>query len=142
MKSLPKIDLQPRVLEDVERLLAFVGQQPWGDPESRRREISAAFQKIRHSPLSRPVRKRVRGTNIEIRCYHCNQFVVAYAYLCPSPLFPSGLVTIRAVGHRRQRDVLFRVREVEAPGSGPALHTHDSNEIFGSHSSQFHAHQT
>jgi hypothetical protein len=120
VKLLPKIELCPQALEDIDELLRFVTRQPWGRPDERRTEIYAAFDRICLAPLARPVCKWVRGGRLGIRCYDVKQFVVAYAYIEPGHRYPGGCVRIRGVGHRRERDVLLGVTEnAVVSGSAP-----------------------
>jgi hypothetical protein len=116
-----------RVWTDIDACIAFVAQQPWGDPAAREREIHRAFEQIRVAPLSRPISGNVPGTGIELRCYNLRQFVIVYAYFPSNEACPHDLVIIRAVRHRRERDVLWGVREPGLQEPTPSLQTRDAS---------------
>ena len=107
----PEIAYQPRVRRDVRNLLDFIDRQPWGKPRDRRKEIDAAYERIRRAPFARPVCKWVRNGKIGLRCYYAGQFAVIYAYLGSPEAYPHRLVSIRAARHHRERDVLCGVTE-------------------------------
>jgi hypothetical protein len=115
MESLPHLELMPRVGRDIARCLYFVSLQPRGKPGDRVLDIERAIAKAWNYPRSAPVRSRVRSTGLEMRCVQIAQFVVVYAYLPPIDKLSQGIVSIRAVRHRRVRNVFSGVREADAP---------------------------
>jgi hypothetical protein len=125
VNPLPELSFMPRVWIDLDACIGFVARQPWGDPEEREREIHSAFEQIRQAPLARPISGWVPGTSIGLRRYYVRQFVVVYAYFSPAETGLRGLVSIRAVRHHRERDVLLGVREKSSSVPCPPLQTRD-----------------
>ena len=128
MKGMPFVHVMPRVGKDYRDCLGFVARQPWGDPAARRRDIDRAFDDIVDWPQAAPVRVRRPAVGLELRCRRAAQFIVIYAYIPPGPRFPNGCVSLRAVRHRRVRNVFSGVRdqpalayggEAAAPFAGP-----------------------
>lgn len=103
--------LTPRARRDIEKRVAFVARFPSGKPDERRRAIHAAFDKICEHPERNPVGVRRRRSGLELRRQNVDQFVIVYAYLPPVKERPWAIVTVRAVQHRRIKDVFFGVRE-------------------------------
>jgi hypothetical protein len=120
----------PRVWTDIDACMAFVAQQPWGEPAARERDIHQAFELIRLASLSRPISGLVPGTGIELRCYNVRQFVIVYAYFPSEDSSAQDVVIIRAVRHRRERDVLWGVRENAPHEPTPFLRTRDTSDEF------------
>jgi plasmid stabilization system protein ParE len=111
--------LTPRARRDVESRVAFVARFPSGKPEERRREIYAAFEQIRQFPERHPIEVRRRRSGLELRRHPVRQFTIVYAYFPPDKERPWAIVTVRAVQHRRIRNVFFGVREKGAVDDGP-----------------------
>ena len=126
VKPLPKAAFTPDADSDLKRLMAFIAKQPWGKPADRRREIHSAVRAIKRAPLARPVCKRLKDTNIELRRYFAGQFAIVYSYFDPTAELPAGLVSIRGIRHHRERDTLFRVRESGALELWNPLQTRDT----------------
>ena len=103
--------LTPRARRDLEECIDFVARFPGGKPEERRRDIHAAFQRIREFPEQHPVEIRRSRSGLELRRHCVNQFAIVYAYLRPVETLSFAIVTVRAIQHRRERDVFFGVRE-------------------------------
>jgi plasmid stabilization system protein ParE len=110
--------LTPRARRDIEKRVGFVARFPGGKPEERRREIYAAFQRIREFPERHPVEVRRRRSGLELRRHYVSHFAIVYAYLPPAEERPWALVTVRAIQHRRMRDVFLGVRENAPEGNG------------------------
>ena len=108
---LPSIDRRARVNRDIDRLLAFVGQQPYGDPEARRQDIERGIQQIAAAPLWNPIGSSDLERSPALRRLNVAQFAIIYRYFPPTPNNPAGVVSIRAVRHARVRNVLHGVRE-------------------------------
>jgi len=111
--------LTPRARRDIEKRTGFVARFPGGKPEERRREIYAAFNRICEFPERHPVEVRRRRSGLELRRHLVRQFAIVYAYLPAIEERPWGIVTVRAIQHRRVRDVFFGVRERGAVDDGP-----------------------
>lgn len=109
--------LTPRALRNIEERVAFVARFPGGKPEERRRAIHAAFQQICEFPERHPIEVRRRRSGLELRRHDVEQFAIIYAYLPPVEKRPCAIVTVRAVQHRRTKDVFFGVRE-NSPQAG------------------------
>jgi len=112
---IPDLTAMARVSSDVKRCIDFVRRQPWGKPADREHDIDVAIEKIREFPRRCRVTVRRRWRGVELRRFGAAQFVIVYAYFRPSARFPEGLVSIRAVRHRRERNVFAGVREPDPP---------------------------
>ena len=128
MEALPFLDLRPRVDRDIEECLDFINRQPWGKPNDRLRDIYRGIAKVWRDPTLCPVRARAPSTGLELRRRGSAQFVIIYAYRTPDARFPQGIVSIRAVRHRRVRNVFAGVRETDVPAysAPPRLRCHAS----------------
>ena len=115
MEGMPQLDLMPWVSDDVEKCVEFVARQPWGKPEERRQDIRRGITEALLAPKLNPVRLRRPSKGLEFRCRKAAQFIVIYAYLPPSRKFPDGVVSIRAVRHRRVRNIFGGVKEPATP---------------------------
>ncbi len=110
MQRLPLGRMTARARRDLDECLQFVADQPWGEPAARRRDILVEIRRIRSAPEQRRV-ETVRSSGVELRRRSAAQFVIVYAYFKPRKRLPHGLVSIRAIRHRRVRDVFSGVRE-------------------------------
>jgi hypothetical protein len=111
VKGMPFVHVMPRVSKDCRDCIAFVARQSWGDPAARRRDIERVCDDIVERPEAAPVHLRRPSVGLELRCRTAAQFVVIYAYVPPGPRFPNGCVSLRAIRHRRVRNVFSGVRE-------------------------------
>jgi len=111
VKSLPYVHWMPRVSNDLKQCLRFVAERSGGNTVNREREIFAGMAKIlRHPKASRVGTRRLR-LGIDLRGYHVAQFVIIYAYFEPNAVMESGMVSIRAIRHRRVRNPFHGVKE-------------------------------
>lgn len=110
-KPLPKLRLMPRAHRDIEDCVRFITRQPWGKPQDRERDIYCGIAAAHRWPFRSPVRVYRPRSGISLRRISAAQFVIVYAYIGPSEFAPNGIVSIRAVRHRRVRDVFLGVRE-------------------------------
>lgn len=78
------------------------------------RDIRKGVERIRELPARNPVRARRPQLALELRRQGAAQFAIIYAYLPPSTEFPGGVVSIRAIRHRRVKNVFAGVREGDA----------------------------
>jgi hypothetical protein len=69
------------------------------------------MREILAAPTLRRVEARRPKTGIELRRHAAAQFVLIYAYFAPDSVYASGIVSIRAIRHRRVRDVFSGVQE-------------------------------
>lgn len=111
MKSRPNVHWAPRVAKDIRRCIEFIGRQPWGKPMDRARDILKGINEAVEWPTLRPVSAFRPESGLELRCHYAAQFVIVYAYVEPDLEHSAGQVSIRAVRHRRVKDVLKGVRE-------------------------------
>jgi len=111
--------LTPRARRDVEKCERFVASFSSGKPEERRRDIYAGFGQICEFPKRHPVEVRRRRSGLELRRHPVRQFTIIYAYLPPDKERPWAIVTVRAVQHRRIRNVFFGVRETGGLDDAP-----------------------
>ena len=81
----------------------------------RVRAVFDAIRLIQECPKLSPV-EGISLTGLELRRSRANQFVVVYSYFEPSPADPDGLVSVRAIRHGSEEDVLFGVEEPRAGG--------------------------
>ena len=114
MKQGPFLHMMPRVHSDFERCLQFVARQPWGRPEERRHDLLTGISAILRYPGVGAIRARRPSIGLEFRTRRAAQFVIVYAYLRPNGRFPNGCVSLRAIRHRRVRNVFSGVREAVA----------------------------
>jgi hypothetical protein len=64
--------------------------------------------------LEYPKLRPIEGTSLiglDLRRRKAGQFVVVYSYFEPSPADPDGLVSVRAIRHVSEEDVLYGVEE-------------------------------
>ena len=115
----PDVHRMPRVARDIEQLLAFVTRQPWGDPTGRKKDICCGIDQIMAHPRRNRVCIQRLETGIELRRHNIAQFAIIYAYVPPDGEHPHGLVSIRAIRHRRVNNVFTGVREPHAPYRRP-----------------------
>jgi plasmid stabilization system protein ParE len=101
-----------RVSHDIESCVDFVSQSPNGNPVKREQEIFAALDGVYQYPKANRVQPRRR---LDFRKRSVAQFVIVYVYFEPNDVTPKGIVSIRAVRHRRVRDMFKGVREPVAP---------------------------
>jgi plasmid stabilization system protein ParE len=114
--------LTPRALRDIDARVDFVARFPGGKPEERRHDIHAAFQEICEFPERHPIEVRRRRSGLKLRRHQVKQFTIVYAYLPPEHKRPWSIVTVRAVQHRRIKDVFFGVRENTLAEEEPTLY--------------------
>jgi hypothetical protein len=112
----PKVHAMPRVARDMDQLLAYIARQPWGDLASRRNDMYRGISQIAAHPRRNRVCIRRAASGIELRRHNIAQFAIIYAYIAPNAENPRGVVSIRAVRHRRVSNVFTGVRE---PHSSP-----------------------
>jgi hypothetical protein len=101
----------PRVNSDLNDCVNVVAASPYGLAARREEEIFSALEKVYRLPKSRCVERRRRDSGIELRSYYVAQFVIIYAYFEPNAVMQDGVVSIRAIRHRRVRDAFRGVRD-------------------------------
>src|SRR5579884_3699744 len=111
MKRRPRLELMPRVDRDIKQCLDFVRRQPWGRPDDRQMDIYRGIIEVWREPERSSIKSRALATGVELRRHSSAQFVIVYAYLPPNQEFPDGIVSIRAVRHRRAKNVFSSVRD-------------------------------
>ena len=115
----PRLHAMRRVARDMDKLLAFIARQPWGDPASRKKDIYRGIDQIVAHPRRNRVWIRRNATGIDLRRHNIAQFAIIYAYVPPNADRPRGIVSIRAIRHRRVDNVFTGVREPHAPYRRP-----------------------
>ena len=120
MNRVPYLQLMPQALRDIKRCVEFIRAQPWGKPQERLRDILGGISKVLFDPRLAQVRAYRPLSGLYFRGRSAAQFVIVYAYFPPSRRFPLGAVSIRAIRHRRVRDVFAGVKEREAPYGVPS----------------------
>ena len=101
----------PRVKADIKECLKFVGKNRNGCAARRRDEILTALTSVYQHPKARRVALRRPSENIDLRVHHVAQFVIIYAYFEPNAVMQNGIVSIRAIRHRRVGNPFHGVRE-------------------------------
>jgi hypothetical protein len=114
----PALRAMPRVEQDIERILLFISRQPWGKPVDRERDIFQGIAQILARPRGNKVCIRRRATGVDLRRHTIAQFAIIYVYVEPNDEYPGGLVSLRAVRHRRVENVFSGVRERAPYGFG------------------------
>jgi hypothetical protein len=111
MEKLPKLHFMPRVPHDVDELLEFIASKSWGIPHARLRDIKRGIDEVCDRPLRSKVHHVRSDGEVEFRRHDVRQFAIIYAYYEPGGTSPNGMVSIRAVRHRRVEDVFAGVKE-------------------------------
>lgn len=114
MDTLPILHAMTRVDRDIEDCIEFIRRQPLGKPLDRERDLRNCFRDIVKNPTARRIVVRRRRTGVELRRRDAGQFAVIYAYFPPTEVHPLGVVSIRAVRHRRVKSVFYGVQETAA----------------------------
>jgi plasmid stabilization system protein ParE len=100
----------PQARRSLARLLRFLRQNEYGDPEARGIEIEQAIEKLRYAPL--------RCAVVAMRCGRSyrkltvGKFLVYYVYLPARGLETNGTLSIRAVKHGGGARPFAGVREI------------------------------
>jgi hypothetical protein len=81
----------------------------------RVREIMNAVRFLREHPALHPI-AGISRIGLPLRRRNAGQFVVVYSYFEPSPSEPRGLVSVRAIRHATEQDVLLGIEEHRARG--------------------------
>lgn len=110
-EALPDVEEVPRVERDIKARLGFIASTPRGKPRDRLRDITRGIAEIRIRPGRNSISVIRPGTGIALRRHSVAQFAIIYAYFEPDSAHPRGLVSIRAVRHRRVENVFAGVRE-------------------------------
>ena len=110
-----KLWLTPRARKDLADCMAYIQSQTWGRPHLRLFEIMQALQQLRWVPERRRVERYLRS-GIELRRTCAAQFVIIYCYFKPKSPIQRGLISVRAIRHRRVRDVFNGVRSPSPDG--------------------------
>jgi plasmid stabilization system protein ParE len=105
----------PRARNDFKECLDFIGRQSWGKPADRELDIFVGVEKIRRDPRRARVQARRPRTGVDLRRHDAAQFAIIYALIEPNDLMRKSIVSIRAIRHRRVRDVFQGVREPPPP---------------------------
>jgi hypothetical protein len=80
------------------------------------RDIANAMRFIQENPLLYPV-IGISLLGLELRRRQAGQLVILYSYFEPSPMDRDGVVSIRAIRHANEEDVLFGVNETRVDGA-------------------------
>jgi plasmid stabilization system protein ParE len=97
-------------LRSLASLLRFLKTNGFGDPEARRKQIQAAVESLRHSPLRCAV-VGVRGRLTFRRLIMDGRYYVYYVYTAPHGMSSGGTLSIRAVKHAASQNPFLDVRE-------------------------------
>ena len=121
MKPLPTLDYTKDAHRDFKRCRQFLRRQSPRSASRRRREMMNAVRRVRANPEINPVRKVDPVTGLHLRRHNVAQFVIVYVYFKPDASEPNGVVSIRAVRHAGEEDVLWEIRECgTADATNPA----------------------
>ena len=118
LEELPFLHTMSRVSDDLRECSDFISNQPWGRPDERRKDIARAVDAILRWPTLGAILVRRPSEGLELRRRRAAQFAIIYAYFPPGPQFPAGCVSLRAIRHRRVRNVFHGVKEPESPRYG------------------------
>ena len=113
----PPVEMTSRAKRDLADCLQFIADQPWGNEEARESDIRREMQRIRQAPEWRRVEITRKRSGIQLRRRSAAQFVIIYAYFKPKKRLPQGLISIRAIRHRRVKNVFLGVRSPPPPPS-------------------------
>ena len=115
---LARIHFTSRALKDLADCMEFVSRHSWGRPPDRLQDVMRALRQLCAAPSLHRIERVRKSSGIELRRSAAAQFVIIYAYRRPDLRWPAGRVSIRAIRHRRARDVFMGVREPPPPPSG------------------------
>jgi hypothetical protein len=115
---LPTLHWMPRAKLDIKKELNFIRRQPWGKPEDRELDIWRGVQNVLAHPEGARRERYLPRKKLWLRRGKAAQFVIVYALLPPKDPKSPGVVSIRAVRHRREADVFKGVKE-RLMGYGP-----------------------
>src|SRR5438477_13085990 len=90
---------------DIKKELNFIRRQAWGKPENRELDIWRGVQKVLAYPEVARQERYLPRTKLWLRRRSAAQFVIVYAILPSEDPRSPGVVSIRAVRHRREADV-------------------------------------
>lgn len=111
MNRRPLLHAMWRVQQDVADCLKFIKRQPGGKPRDRKLDIHRGIAYVHQRPTVRRVMTKSKQTGVPLRRHSAAQFVIVYAYSPPDAQRPDGIVSVRAIRHRRVRDVFRGVKE-------------------------------
>jgi hypothetical protein len=129
VNGLPSVKFTPRAHRDIKQCTEFVRLQPWGKPQDRLQDIYTGIGKILFGPHRAPIRARRPSSGLDLRRCDAAQFVVVYAYIPPNRKFPLGGVSIRAVRHRRVKNIFAGVKEREVHLMAPKWAQRDEKAV-------------
>lgn len=108
----------------------FLLRRGASQPARRIREVLKAARHISQCPKLYPVEAIHPISGLDFRRKNVGQFAIIYSWLEPNRALPNGMVSVRAIRHGAEEDVLFRVEESRVATSefGP-LRTHDHSSF-------------
>lgn len=115
-QRLPPLKMVKRARRDLANCLRFIAAQPWGNAAARDLDIRQGMERIREMPEWRRI-EITRHGDVGLRRRSAAQFVIIYAYFKPKKRLPQGLISIRAIRHRRVKNVFLGVRSPPPPPS-------------------------
>jgi hypothetical protein len=110
-KTKPILEFTAGSRRDIERCRLFLWRKPGGQPAQRIREVKREARRLTSDPKLYPVESVHPVSLLEFRRKNVGQFAILYAYLEPTAALPGGVVSVRAIRHGAEEDVLFRVEE-------------------------------
>jgi hypothetical protein len=117
LKTPIKLSFTPRARRNIDECLEYIGRFPRGKPADRMQDLMRGLELVHQSPERNPIEAWRRTSGIALRRQYARQFAIVYSWFCPDEKCPGGEVSIRAVRHRRVKNVFLGVRETdEAPG--------------------------
>jgi hypothetical protein len=123
MKTPVKLSFTPRARRNIDECLDFIGRFPRGKPADRRQDLISGITLVHEAPERNPVEIRRKTSGIELRRQYTRQFAIVYSWFRPAANCPGGEVSIRAVRHRRVKNVFRGVRETDEMPSSAWLET-------------------
>jgi plasmid stabilization system protein ParE len=118
--SSAKLQYTDRARRDMRRMRHFLRRHCEDQLMTRVREILNAVRYAQQYPKLRPV-EGLSLKGFELRHRRAGKFVVVYSYFEPSTSCPDGVVSVRAIRHAAEEDVMFGVEERSAWRQGGRL---------------------
>jgi len=123
---LPRVIWRRAARRSMRALTDFLDANVHGDSKARRKEIEAAVESLRHSPLRCPAVATKEGKTFR-RLVVRDRYFVYYVYTPPRGMTSAGTISIRAVRHAATQNPFLAVRESLAADQPHAvLSTHDT----------------
>ncbi len=111
--KLPRVIWRREAKRSMNILMDLLDESGRGDSKARRREVEAAVESLRYSPLRCTVVDTKDGLTFR-RLVVRDRYFVYYVYTAPRGISSAGTLSIRAVKHAASQHPFLGVREVDS----------------------------